>query len=703
MAKILVIDDKKDNLIVMSAMLTRMIDKCQVITAGSGKEGLEKAETQAPDTILLDIKMPGMDGYEVCRRLKKNTVTRYIPVIMISALKTESADLARGLECGADAYLAKPVDGYVVTAQVNTALRIKRSEDLLRSQKQLLEDMVKERTEKLYLSQKKLDIKNKIAESFLFENDEESYLKVINVTMDALQSHHGTIGYIDENDSLVWTAMPGRSFEHCRTQDKTLVFPKEKWTGLWGKALAGKKTFSSNGPFHLPGGHMDITRAIVTPLLYKGELVGCILLANKDSDYTNDDSLLLEEIAQYIAPVVHARLLSYWQNQKKKELEAQLLHAQKMQSIGILAGGIAHDFNNILFPIVGISEMMMGDISPDSPEQENLRAIYNAGTRGRDLVKHILAVGRQSEDNTLPVQIQKVLKEVLKLSRSTIPSNIEIKTDIQEDCCAINANPTRLHQIAMNLITNAYHTVEHINGTISVELKEIVLKKNNASQDAPSLEPGRYVLLSVADTGSGIDPKILDKIFVPYFTTKGKEKGTGLGLSVVYGIIKEYKGDIKVFSEPGKGTRFNVYLPPAENSSEDTPKKENISLPMGSEHILLVDDEVSIARVEEIMLERLGYQVTSCTSSLDALEKIKADPHGFDLLLTDMTMPGMTGETLAQKVHSLRPDLGIIMCTGFSESINREKALATGIKAFLMKPVLIRDIADTVRNVLDET
>ncbi|MFO7886301.1 MAG: response regulator, partial [Desulfobacteraceae bacterium] len=325
MPKILVIDDKKDNLIVMSALLTRMVDNCQVITADSGKEGLEKAETQTPDTILLDIKMPGMDGYEVCRRLKTNTATQNIPVIMISALKTESADLARGLECGADAYLAKPVDGYVLTAQVNTALRIKRSEDLLRSQKQLLEDMVTERTEKLYQSQKKLDIKNKIAESFLFENDEESYLRVIKVAMEALESNHGTIAYIDKNNSLVWTAMPGRSFEHCRTEDKTLVFPKEKWTGLWGKALTGNMTLSSNGPFYLPRGHLNITRAIVTPLSYKKELVGCIMLANKDSDYTNEDKLLLEEIAQYVAPVVQARLQSYRQSQKKKELEAQLL------------------------------------------------------------------------------------------------------------------------------------------------------------------------------------------------------------------------------------------------------------------------------------------------------------------------------------------------------------------------------------------
>ena len=384
---------------------------------------------------------------------------------------------------------------------------------------------------------------------------------------------------------------------------------------------------------------------------------------------------------------------------ERKELLSRLQQAQKMESIGNLAGGIAHDFNNILFPIVGMSELLLEDLPQGSPEYENIQEIYNAGKRGGDLVKQILAFSRLSERKMIPVHVQQVLKEALKLSRSTIPANIRIDHKIQPDCAMVMADPTQLHQIAMNLITNAYHAVESTGGAIAVSLRESHLATGHSGP--ASIQPGRYALLTVSDTGCGIDPVLIDKIFDPYFTTKSKEKGTGLGLSVVYGIVREHGGDITVASRPGEGTTFSIFIPLMEKSLHTASRAEKETARRGNERILLVDDEPAIVRIEKQMLSRLGYNVTERTSSIDALETFQSSPHAFDLIISDMTMPNMTGDRLARKAFEIRPDIPVVICTGFSESFNEEKAKAMGIKGFLMKPVIQSELAKMVRGVLD--
>ena len=384
---------------------------------------------------------------------------------------------------------------------------------------------------------------------------------------------------------------------------------------------------------------------------------------------------------------------------EQKKMGMLVQQAQKMESIGNLAGGIAHDFNNILFPIIGLSEMLIEDLPKNSPENENVKEILKAGQRGSDLVKQILAFSRQNEHTLTPVRVQFVMKEVLKLIRASIPMNIEIDQQLQSDCGLVLADSTQLHQIGMNLITNAYHAVESgIEGKIEVQVREITLPPE--SKDS-SLPPGQYALLSVSDNGMGIDPAYKDKIFEPYFTTKEQGKGTGLGLSVVYGIVKEHKGDIKVYSEIGKGTTFNVYLPLMAKSDMVESGPEQRAVERGSEHILLVDDEASISSLEKQILERLGYTVSEQNSSFDALEAFKANPNLYDLVISDMSMPHMTGDVLAKKILSIRPELPIIICTGFSERINEDLAKEMGIKGFLMKPVIVSALAHEVRRVLD--
>lgn len=384
---------------------------------------------------------------------------------------------------------------------------------------------------------------------------------------------------------------------------------------------------------------------------------------------------------------------------ERKKLDDRLKQIQKMESIGNLAGGIAHDFNNLLFPIVGMSEMLLEDLPVDSPEYKGVQEIFSAGKRGAELVKQILAFSRQSEHKVMPVRIQTVLKEVLKLSRATIPSNIKIIDEIAPDCGMVMADSTKIHQVGMNIITNAFHAVELEGGTITVQLKEIPAKETEPT--ASILKQGRYAQLSVSDTGQGMSRETMGKIFDPYFTTKELGKGTGLGLSVVYGIIKEHNGDISVESELGKGTVFHIWLPIMEEKFVPKNNGGEKEFPTGNESILLVDDEESVARLEAQVLTRLGYNVTFYVSSREALEVFEKNNEGFDLVITDMTMPEMTGDRLAGEIMSIRPDMPVIICTGFSERINEQRAEQIGVQGFLMKPVTKSDMAFMVRNVLD--
>ena len=377
----------------------------------------------------------------------------------------------------------------------------------------------------------------------------------------------------------------------------------------------------------------------------------------------------------------------------KAKLEGQIQRAQKMESIGSLAGGIAHDLNNILFPISGLSEMLLDDIPPDTPEHKSIEQIYKSAKRGSDLVKQILSFSRQSNPQKLPIRIQPILKEALKLAQATIPRNIEIKSHINTDCGMISADPTQIHQIVMNLITNAFHAVEQHGGMIDITLKEIAIISFDEKGDLPfhaipgDILAGGYACITVSDTGTGIDQTLIDKIFDPFFTTKELGKGTGLGLSVVHGIVKEHGGDIRVYSEIGKGTVFHVYLPLLEDTGDIKNAAVIKQYPTGCERILLVDDEEPILHMEQMMLEKLGYKVTVRLSSLDALGAFKANPGNFDLVISDRGMPNMTGEQLAGELMSIRPGIPIILCTGFSNENDVKRAKAMGVKGFLMKPV----------------
>ena len=385
---------------------------------------------------------------------------------------------------------------------------------------------------------------------------------------------------------------------------------------------------------------------------------------------------------------------------EREKLQVQLTQSQKMESIGTLAGGIAHDFNNILYPIVGHTEMLMEDLSEENSSIRNsLDEIYTSALRARDLVQQILAFARQEKNELKLMKLQPIIVEALKLIRSTIPTTIAITQHLNPDCGPVSADPTQIHQIVINLATNAYHAMAENGGEFKVGLKEIELGKDDRIN--PEMSPGGYACLTFADTGMGMNKDIMDRIFEPFFTTKEPGKGTGMGLSVVHGIVKGMKGYIQVHSEPGKGTEFCVYLPVVKNASEKQESRTDHPIPGGCERVLLVDDEEVIVAMERQVLERFGYQVVFCNGSMEALEAFRAAPDQFDLVITDLAMPNMAGDKLAVELIKIRPDIPILLCTGFSETMTTEKIESLGIRGLILKPIIIRDLAQKIREVLD--
>jgi PAS domain S-box-containing protein len=386
----------------------------------------------------------------------------------------------------------------------------------------------------------------------------------------------------------------------------------------------------------------------------------------------------------------------------RKKMEDELRQVHKMESIGLLAGGIAHDFNNILGIIVGNTELALDDLPDWNPSYNNLKEIKIASLRAKDVVRQLLSFSRKTEQEQKPLDIIKVIKESIQLIRSSIPSSIEIREEIPEKIDTILADATQIHQVLINLCTNASHAMLDDEGLLEIILRSKVL--NEKTGEIPKgLSHGNYVEMIVKDSGSGIDPKIYDKIFDPYFTTKDVGKGTGMGLAVVHGIVKNHKGKIYVDSELGKGTTFTIVFPTiSEQAQQNTEELFTKSNPSGKETILFVDDEEALVDMAKMILEKLGYTVQISTNPMNALALFEADPTLIDLVISDMTMPQMSGVKLSEKLREIQNDIPIIICTGHSSLIDEEKAKDIGISAFAMKPITMSEIAKLIRTVLDE-
>ncbi|MBU0482655.1 MAG: response regulator [Proteobacteria bacterium] len=385
-----------------------------------------------------------------------------------------------------------------------------------------------------------------------------------------------------------------------------------------------------------------------------------------------------------------------------KRMEEDLFQSRKMEAMGTLAGGIAHDFNNILTAIMGYAELTKNSLSRSDLPEDHVDQILHAANRAKELVKQILTFSRKRQDSTkVQLQPQIIVKEALKMLRASLPTTTELKEDIDPECGDIMMDPSQFHQLLMNLYTNAFHALPEEQGTITIRLSNKILGAKEVSSE-PEVSPGLFVELVVQDTGCGMEKQVLTRIFEPYYTTKGTGKGSGIGLAVVYGIVKSHGGLVKVESTVGKGSMFKLYFPAVEKryKQKEAPEEKK-ALPTGTERILVVDDEEMISNFLKTCLTGLGYTVTAHTSSLQALADFNSRPDAFDLVVTDQTMPRMPGSDLSRKLLAARPDIPIIICTGYSSMISEKKAKELGIRKFVLKPVSMKDMANIVREVLD--
>lgn len=468
--------------------------------------------------------------------------------------------------------------------------------------------------------------------------------------------------------------LTGRSSQEVLGQKIQMLFPSEycdESLRKIGKTLAG-----------------DHWESMEIPILCKDGDIKTVLW-NSANIYAEDDTTLSATIAQGVD--ITERLVIY----------QQLIQARKTEAIGTLAGGIAHDFNNILSAIIGFSELARDKIPPDNPAGKDIDQVIQSSRRAADLVQQILTFSRKAEQKRQIVQPHLIVKEALKMLRAALPATLSIEKHINTECGLILADPTNLYQIVMNLCTNAYHAMENEKGTLTVTLYRKEIRKEDIIES--DVSPGPFIALSIRDTGHGMDKKTMERIFDPYFTTKEVGKGTGLGLAVLYGVIKDCKGFIQVESELGKGTTFHVYIPALEKDASISAQKiERNDAPRGTEKILVVDDESLIVNLNRSVLEQLGYTVTATTNSEEALGEIRTHPDDFDLVITDQTMPNLSGVELAQEILKVTPDMPIILCSGYSSVITQEGALAIGIKKYASKPVDRKTLAKIVRQVLDE-
>jgi signal transduction histidine kinase/ActR/RegA family two-component response regulator len=411
-----------------------------------------------------------------------------------------------------------------------------------------------------------------------------------------------------------------------------------------------------------------------------------------------------QDIMQILQARAVAEMERMQADEERRKMEIMLQQARKMEAIGTLAGGIAHDFNNILTPIIGYTELARLRMPEQEKKLWNVDEVLKAAQRAKDLVQQILTFSRQREQERFILPLQPSIKECIKLLRAFLPATIEIRLDIDQNCGPVSADPTQIQQVIMNLCTNAFHAMEATGGIMEVTLREVTISGEQQFFHEP-LAPGRYACLAVGDTGQGMERATKERIFEPYFTTKEQGKGTGLGLALVHGIIKSHGGRIDLYSERGQGSVFKVYLPIAH--ADQAPlnvigaEQDIASLPKGTETILLVDDEEQIVRMSTTMLRQLGYSVVGLTDSVEALKVFTESPGNFDLVITDQTMPSLTGGELVARLMEIRPEIPIILCTGFSEQMTEERAKTMGIRAYVMKPLNLHDMAFRIRALLD--
>lgn len=554
-----------------------------------------------------------------------------------------------------------------------------------------------ENTDKpLPLYQEMLDI--------LAKNDgEEMFRKVLDRLRLHFRSKYGYFGYIDEMGRLVCPSMTRDILAKCQVENKSIVFAKADWKGLWGESLSQEKTIRRNHGLNLPSGHIQLSNALAVPLLNQKKLVGQIVLAEKEGGYSLEDERMLTFIANWIAPVLAARLERNRYYEQRIKVENDLRQAQRMESMGVLTGGIAHDFNNILSPIIGYTEMLLEETQDTILVQRHLKEVFKAAHRAKDLVGQLLSFSRKQTADFKSLDINLCIESLSTLLCRLIREDITVVYDLDPQVKTVKADPGQIDQILLNLAVNAQDAMPD-GGTLTIATRCRQIDPTNQSLKE-EIEPGTYVEISVSDTGAGIAEEILPLIFKPFFTTKEKGKGTGMGMATCYNIVRQHKGSILVESKVAVGTRIRVLLPVAvcEASAEEGNEKEALAdTKARGETVLVVEDEPAVRRIAVISLKRLGYQVYDVDSPEACMALAENGELSFDLLLSDMIMPGGNGTDLYLNLKTKMPGLKVVFMSGYTDNVISDKG---GLKEgfhFIGKPFSLGELSSKVREALDE-
>ncbi len=831
----LAIDDNADNLITIKALLLEAFPKSTIFTATSGEEGLSLARISDPDVILLDILMPGLDGFAVCEALKNDAAHRDIPIVFVTALKSDKNQRIRALEVGAEGFLNKPIDECELAALMKAMIKLKQSQRLQFNERERLEYIIQERTKELceelearikdqahiIRNKERLESLTKILQYNEAKNLQDFLDYALNQALILLESVFGYIYFYDEEtQEFTLNSWSRGVMNECAIKDQKTLY-QLKNTGLWGEAVRQRKAIVDNNfaaPHSLkkgyPTGHVALCRFMTIPVFFEKKIVAVAGVANKETDYDDSDALQLtllmdavwktteriqaetklreselkyrtladtgqaliwtsdtskkctyfnapwlsftgksleQELGDGWVQGIHPNDLQrcldhYCANFDKREhfsmeyrlknalgeyrwiqdkgtprydsqgtflgyighcldvtemyaIQIRLRQSEKMEAIGQLAGGIAHDFNNILAGILGYTDMSLDIAETDSRLHKNLQKIFQASMRAKNLVHQILMFSRQSNPQKIALALRPLVVEVLELLSASIPSSVRIESSLNDDISPILGDANALHETILNLATNAVYAMQQKGVlTIKLNLGEITTPTYGRSG---LLSSGVYNILEVSDTGCGMDSATLAKIFNPFFTTKPVGEGTGMGLSVVHGIVKSHGGDIQIDSVPHKGTTFRIFLPVVASIECDTTTTHDTPTVGGTEELIIVDDEKVLSELTHEMLASLGYTVHAFSSSRTALDYFKQEDTHCDLIITDQTMPELTGIELAKEIKKLNPDIPIIVCTGYSTEINPERIALMGINKLLMKPITKNTLAKSIREILD--
>ncbi len=648
--RLMLIEDNEDDRIAFARVMKKSGMTVSVFECENADRALEALRRDAggADLVIADYDLPGMNGLEFCQTVLREKIA--VPLIMLTGKGSEFIAV-EALKSGVDDYIIKDAEGFylkllpfVVKSALNRfadrAVR-RRAEDLIRK-------------------------------------SEENYRTIFNAINDMIVVHDADTGNpVEVNDKTL--NMLGYA------QDEFLALQVEDW--------------SQGVPPYSRKEAMARLRAAASgaPQMFEWRC------RKKNGDlFWTEVNLRRARIHDNDAVIAVVRDID---DRKKAEeekavMEARLRQTCKMEALGTLAGGVAHDFNNILAIIMGATELAMDEIPKWSPAARYMNEILQASARAKNMVRRIIAFTRMSMSRVSDVDPAPIAAEVLKLLRASIPTTIEIQSDIDQDCGLIRADPSELHQALMNICANAAQAIGDGGGLIRVSLTAVTLTEKDLAAE-PDLKPGAYAAISVADSGCGIVRDNIHRLFDPYFTTKEVDQGSGMGLAAAHGIVKNHGGFIAVESVPGQGSVFRVCLPLKQTAVEKkAPEAE--PAPAGSERILFVDDEEQLAEMGKDLLQRLGYSVTMRTDSRAAFDVFKKNPDGFDLIITDQTMPGMTGLDLARAAMGVRPDIPVILCTGHSAQVNEHTVCERGVRAYALKPISKKEIAVLIRKVLDK-